>query len=164
MRALIELSARFFAYLGGLALVGVTLMSTWSIAGRSLFGRPVLGDTELVEVAMAFIVTAFMPICQWRGGNIVVDFFTTGASARTRGVLDRVGALLLAATLGLLAWRTWAGAASKLESGDTSMLLQWPEWLTYGSMVPPLALTALIGLYMAATGERGSADDGQVRQ
>ena len=164
MKTTIELLARLFAYLGGLALVGITLMSTWSIAGRALFGRPLLGDTEMVEVAMAFVVTAFMPICQWRGGNIIVDFFTTRASGRLRGALDRAGALLLAAVLALLAWRTWAGALSKFESGETSMLLQWPEWLTYASMVPSLGLTALIGLYMAATGQRGVADDGQVRQ
>lgn len=164
MRILIELLARLFAYLGGLALVGITLMSTWSIVGRALFGAPLLGDTELVEVAMAFVVTAFMPICQWRGGNIIVDFFTARTSSGARDLLDRLGALLLAASLGLLAWRTWSGALGKLETGETSMLLQWPEWLTYASMVPPLALTALIGVYMAATGQRGVATDGQVRQ
>ena len=45
----------------------------------------------------------FMPWCQAKRGNIIVDFFTTRASAGTNALLDRLGALLLAAAMALLA-------------------------------------------------------------
>ena len=32
------------------------------------------------------------------------------------------------------------------------MMLGFPEWVVYVAMVPPLALTAVIALYQAATG------------
>jgi hypothetical protein len=41
-------------------------------------------------------IALFLPWCQLRRGNIIVDFFTAKASDRTNAMLDRFGALLLA--------------------------------------------------------------------
>ena len=51
-----------------------------------------------------------MPWCQVRRGNIIVDFFTAGASEATRERLDRFGRLLLALVMALMAWRTRSAA------------------------------------------------------
>ncbi len=155
MSALLEKLARLFAVAGGLVMVAITLITSYSIVGRWLFGSPLLGDTEIVEFGMAFAVAAFMPLCQWRGENIIVDFFTARTSAATQERMDRFGALLVSIMLGLLAWRTASGAVSQQEAGSTTMLMQWPEWYAYVAMVPPLALTAVIGLYTVITGRSG---------
>lgn len=154
---MIDCLAKGFAIIGGLVMVAITLITTGSILGRWLFNSPLLGDTELVEFAMAIAVAAFLPICQWKRGNIIVDFFTTGVRARTRELLDRFGALMVALMMALLAWRTTAGAISQKEAGSTTMLMGLPEWTAFVAMVPPLALTALIALYMALT-HRQAAD------
>lgn len=144
----LEWLAKACAIAGGLVMVTITLITTASIIGRWLFNSPLLGDTELVEFAMAIAVAAFLPICQWRRGNIIVDFFTTGSKQSTRDRLDQFGALLIALMLALLAWRTLAGAVSQKEAGSTTMLMGLPEWIAFVAMAPPMILTALIALYM----------------
>ena len=151
----LDLLARICAIAGGLLVVAITLVTTGSIAGRWLFDAPLSGDTELIEYGMAIIVAAFLPLCQWRRANIIVDFFTTRLSAHGRQRLDRLGALMIAAMMTLITWRTAVGALDQKSVGATTMLLQWPEWLAYTLMLPPLALTAVIALYMGVTGRSG---------
>lgn len=148
MRVL-DLLARLSALFAGTVMMVVAVVTCGSIFSRQFLGAALLGDFELVQVGMAFSVAAFMPICQLRRGNIIVDFFTMRASRRTRDLLDRVGCLLLAAMCGLLAWRTLLGGLSAKESGSVTMLLQFPEWTAFLAMVPPLALTAFIALVQA---------------
>ena len=140
---------RWFAVVGGAVLVAMTLMSVASIIGRSLFGKPVPGDFELIQIGTAICVAAFLPLCQVEGGNIIVDFFTVRASNRVQGWLDLFGALLLSAVMLLVGWRTGAGALTVKDSGETSMIMGFPSWIGYAFMVPGFALTALAGLHGA---------------
>lgn len=134
---------------GGVLLVAIALIAAGSIAGRVLFSAPLAGDFELVQMASAVCIACFMPWCQIQRGNIIVDFFTSRAAPRVRGRLDAAGALLVAVTMALLAWRTGAGAGAIEAAGETSMIMGLPLWLAYAGMVPGLALTALAGFYMA---------------
>ena len=155
MNRTIEWLVRACAVAGGCVVVAITLVTTVSIVGRWLFNSPLLGDTEVVEYGMAIVVASYLPICMWRGANIIVDFFTARASERTQTALDRVGYLLVAFMMGLIAWRTMVGALDQKNTGTVTMLLQWPEWYAYALMALPLALSAAIGLYMAVTGRTG---------
>jgi len=155
LRNVLDLLARICAIAGGLIVVAVTLVTTFSIAGRWLFDAPLSGDTELIEYGMAIIVAAFLPLCQWRRANIIVDFFTTRMPADGQRRLDRIGALLIAAMMALITWRTAVGLFDQKSSGATTMMLQWPEWIAYALMLPPLALTVAIALYMGITGRSG---------
>ena len=146
---------RWFAVVGGVVLVAMTMMSVASIAGRSLFGRPVPGDFELMQIGSAICVAAFLPWCQMQGGNIIVDFFTARTSPRTQAWLDVFGALLLATVMLLVAWRTGAGALTVKAAGETSMIMGFPSWIGYALMVPGFALTAIAGLYTAYGAWRG---------
>ena len=46
------------------------------------------GDFELVQMATALAVFAFLPLCQAHRGNIIVDTFTTRLPRRVRNALD----------------------------------------------------------------------------
>ena len=148
IRAL-DVLARAFALAGGVVLVAMTGMSVVSIAGRTVLGRPLAGDFELVQVGCAVAVAAFLPYCQLRRGNIIVDFFTARAGPRVQAALDTLGALLLAAVMALLAWRTAAGMLTVKAAGEVTMIVGFPVWLGYAAIVPSLALTALAGLATA---------------
>lgn len=142
--------ARLSAVLAGCLLTLITLMTCASIIGRNFLGATLAGDFELTGVATGLAIALFMPWCQLRRGNILVDFFTARASQRTHARLDRAGALLLAAMMVLLAWRTGLGGINAWDNHSSSMLLGFPDWVVYGGMVPPLLLTALIALWQAA--------------
>ena len=114
--------------------------------------RSIVGDFELSGAAAGAAIALFMPWCQFQRGNIIVDFFTARAAERTIAALDRFGALLLGLTMALLAWRTTLGGLNAWKSGSGTMLIGFPEWIVYAGMVPPLVLTAVIGLAQALRG------------
>jgi TRAP-type C4-dicarboxylate transport system permease small subunit len=137
------------AAIGGTVLIAIALMTLSSVIGRAFFSTPIQGDFELVKEACAVCVAAFLPYCQWQKANIIVDFFTTKASGRTQARLDAFGALLLAVAVGLAGWRTGAQALIQRGTGETTMLMGFPVWITYACMVPGLLLTCIVALYMA---------------
>lgn len=149
---ILEALARTCAVLAGVLLTGITLMTCVSLIGRNTTGWTIVGDFELSGSAAGAAIALFMPWCQMRRGNIIVDFFTTKASQATNRALDRLGALVLAVCMGLLAWRSAIGGLSAWNSGSGSMMLGFPDWIVYVCMVPPLVLTALIGLTQALGG------------
>jgi TRAP-type C4-dicarboxylate transport system permease small subunit len=138
--------ALFCAVLAGLILTAVTLATCVSLIGRNTTGWTILGDYELTAVAAGAAVALFMPICQLRRENIIVDFFTTKAPASVNAVFDRFGALLMALMLLFIGWRTAIGGMSAYESQTTTMMMGFPEWVVYAAMVPPLLLTGVIAL------------------
>lgn len=127
----------------------VAAMVVASVVGRAAFGRPVLGDVELVQFGIGLALSLGLPWCQAQRGNIVVDFFTSRVDARMQRLLDSAGALLLALMCMLLAWRSAEGAWATRQAQETSMNLELPMWWTYAVLSPGLALTALIALVQA---------------
>ena len=151
MRVL-EALAKLCAILAGLLLTVITLMTCASLIGRNTTGWTIVGDFELSGAAAGAAIALFLPWCQVRRGNIIVDFFTSRASAATNAALDRLGALMFALALGLLAWRTSIGGLNAWNSQATTMMLGLPEWIVYVFMVPPLVLCTVIGLWQAVAG------------
>ena len=149
---MLESLAKASAILAGLLMTVITLMTCVSLIGRNTTGATLAGDFELTGVAAGAAIALFMPWCQLRRGNIIVDFFTAKASERTNAALDRFGALLLGLVFALLAWRTTMGGLNAWSSQSGTMMLGFPEWVVYAAMVPPFILTTVIALYQAATG------------
>jgi TRAP-type C4-dicarboxylate transport system permease small subunit len=149
MLRLINRTAWAFAIAGGLCAGAVALLTIVSIVGRSWFQSPIPGDFELVQQGIALAISLCLPWCQAHGGNIIVDFFTQRSRARTQRVMDGVGCMLLALMVGLLSWRTAAGALVVQAAGETSMILGLPGWWVYAFLAPGLALTCLIALVQA---------------
>lgn len=149
---MLESLAKASAILAGLLMTVITLMTCVSLIGRNTTGATLAGDFELTGVAAGAAIALFMPWCQLRRGNIIVDFFTAKASERTNAALDRLGALLLGLVFALLAWRTTLGGLNAWSSQSGTMMLGFPEWVVYAAMVPPFILTTVIALYQAATG------------
>jgi TRAP-type C4-dicarboxylate transport system permease small subunit len=149
---ILESLAKFCAILAGVLLTVITLMTCASLIGRNTIGVTLAGDFELTGVAAGAAIALFLPWCQLRRGNIIVDFFTAKTSDQTNARLDRFGALLLALALGLLAWRATVGGLNAFETRSGTMMLGFPEWIVYACMIPPMALTAVIALWQSLAG------------
>lgn len=148
----LDFLAQCCAVLAGVLLTFITLLTCVSVVGRNTTGWTLVGDFELTGAAAGAAIALFLPWCQARRGNIIVDFFTVRASAAARARLDRLGAFAVAMVMGLLAWRTGLGGLSAWKSQSGSMMLGFPEWITYAAMVPALGLTALIALVQGLRG------------
>ncbi len=150
--------ARLCAILAGVLLTVITLMTCVSLIGRNTSGWTLVGDFELTGSVAGAAIALFLPLAQYRRGNIIVDFFIARASKAVNDRLDRLGALLVAAAMSLMAWRTAIGGLNAWSSGAGSMMLGFPEWIVYTGMVPPLVLTAVIALAQSLLGFADEAE------
>lgn len=138
-----------WAVIGGLVLVALTLLTVASVVGRSVFGRPLPGDFELVEVGSAIAIFAFLPYCQLRRGHVVVDFFTARASPRLNAGLAAVGDGLFMLIAALLTWRLTLGGLELQAYNEQSMVLRLPLWWSFLFIVPACGLLTVVCAYTA---------------
>ncbi len=141
--------SRLFAICSGLMLIAMALMSAYSIIGRSLLGKPVLGDYELVQMMSAVAVAMALPYCQMAGGHVIVDFFTARNSPTANALLDLFAALLMAVFSLTLSWRIGVATLEFMKNRDASMLLNLPTWWGYAPMAPSFFLLGCAALYTA---------------
>jgi TRAP-type C4-dicarboxylate transport system permease small subunit len=85
---ILEALAKLCAIAAGLLLTAITLMTCASLVGRNTTGTTLVGDFELTGVATGAAIALFMPWCQVRRGNIIVDFFTQKLRVRSQRLLD----------------------------------------------------------------------------
>jgi TRAP-type C4-dicarboxylate transport system permease small subunit len=145
----IDAAARLFAICSGLMLVAMALMSVYSIVGRSLLNKPVMGDYEMVQMMSAVAVAMALPFCQMVGGHVIVDFFTAKAPPRLNAALDALAALLLATCAFAIAWRIILATLEFRQNHDATMLLNLPTWWGYAPMGPSFVLLGCAALYTA---------------
>ena len=84
----------YLAICGGVILLIIVLVNFFSIAGRVLFGKPLTGDFELVEMGCAVAIFSFLPLCQFKGGNVIVDFFTIKLHERKIAFLNGIASFI----------------------------------------------------------------------
>lgn len=164
--------ARLMAYLGGIVLSALILLICVSIAGRTInalahsdfanglapgFAEwllstgvgPINGDFELVEAGIAFAIFSFLPLAQFTGAHAAVDIFTNFLSVRVNRVLRAGIEVLFAVFLVIIAYQLFLGTETKLRTGTTTFLLQFPLWWSYAFSLVPAATAAVVAVFMA---------------
>ncbi|MEO8202814.1 MAG: TRAP transporter small permease [Betaproteobacteria bacterium] len=149
MRGILYRTAEGFAALGGFALIAAMLVTVSSVVMNDAFGKPILGDTEIVELLMGMAVASFMPWCQVRGANVIVDFFTMKAPQRVKDALDALAYVVFALVVAVLTWKLIEGAATQYERERVSMFLKLPQWWGYAVASVAAALWVLVCLQTA---------------
>jgi TRAP-type C4-dicarboxylate transport system permease small subunit len=153
-------ASKAFALAGGLVLIAMTVMSLVSVVGRAVFSKPLAGDYELIQLGCAIAVSAFLPLCQMRGGHVLVDFFTLNARPIVRATLDTLGAILVGLAALVFTWRLTAGAIGLRLANDQTTILELPTWWAVALMVPSFALFAAAGFHTAWRHWQGRAGGG----
>lgn len=163
--------ARLMALAGGAVLTFLIIMVCVSVIGRA--GNSVLhwmvtagvlpgmaqglidagigairGDFELVEAGMAFSIFAFLPYCTVTGGHASVDVFTNFLPRGVNRLLELLITALAAVVMVLIAVQLYDGLIRKVESGQTSLLLEFPVWWAYGASLIGAVATALVAVYL----------------
>ncbi len=150
-------AAEVLALAGGELMVVVATMVTISVLMRWLRGDGISGDFELVQIATALGAFAFLPLCQARRGNVIVDTFTAKLPRRATLLLDALWDLLYAAIIAVLSWRLVLGARDAFASQTTSMVLGIPQGYAIAAcavMGVFLSVVAAVTAMRLAKGER----------
>jgi TRAP-type C4-dicarboxylate transport system permease small subunit len=140
---------RPLAIAGGLLMLAVAATVTANVLLRWLFNTAVSGDIELVQIGTAVAVFAFLPLCQSRRGNIVVDTFTAGLPPRIRNGLDALWDLVYVAMALIIAWRLGVGAWDTIRSNTVSMMLGLPTGWAIAACSAMAAFLALVAIATA---------------
>lgn len=174
MYQLMDRLARFFAILGGIVLSLLIVQTCLSILGRTintiLHSDPVQaaapdlasallstgvssisGAFEMVEAGMAFVIFAFLPLCQISGAHASVDIFTARLPARFNTFLRAIIEVIFALVIVIIAWQLLQGMLSKLRTGQTTLILEFPVWWPYALSLIAAVASAIIAVYVAAS-------------
>jgi len=144
-RRRLDLICGAVAMVGAVALLAVMLVIMTSVIGAQ-FGKPILGDSEIVDQLTGILVFCFLPYCHLHGGNVMVDFFTRPLPTRLNHVLDAVMNLLFAVVAAVITWRLAVGGISAYSRDQRSMFLNLPEWVVYtlGSVTSVLWVVVIL--------------------
>jgi TRAP-type C4-dicarboxylate transport system permease small subunit len=145
----LDRACKALAVVAGVTLVIMALMSLWSILGRSVFDKPLIGDYELVQMLSAVAVAMTLPYAHWVGAHVIVDFFTAKAPVKTNAFLDLLANVILAVFSAVISWRLALGMVDLKGNFDASMMLNIPTWWSYAPLVPSFALLAAAAAYAA---------------
>lgn len=135
-----------WALFGGLVLLAVVCMTTYSAMASYLISKPFPGDFELTQMGVAIAAFAFLPYCQLSFANVSADIFTTGVSPATARNLNRLGSLIALTFSLLLIWRMYAGLLDYQTYREVTTILQIPLWYAFVPTLFSLLLLVLASL------------------
>jgi TRAP-type C4-dicarboxylate transport system permease small subunit len=147
-RAVLTAIAQAGALLGG-ALLLVAVAVTCASVIRGAFGRPILGDSEIVEMCLGVAVALFLPWSEMRGSHVIVDVFTTRLPARGLAWLDAAMRAVVAMVATVLAVRIADGTLAQYERERATMFLEIPYWWGYAGAAGGLALWTVTAAFVA---------------
>ena len=143
-------ATEILALAGGALMLAVATLVTASVLMRWLAGDGISGDFELVQIATALGAFAFLPFCQARRGNVIVDTFTSKLPRPAIIMLDAMWDFLYAAIIAVLSWRLVLGARDAFASHTTSMVLGIPQGYAIGACAIMGAFLTLVAAMTAA--------------
>ena len=121
-------------------IFGMMLLITIAVVGRS-FNSPIMGDVELVQLAMMVIIMFGLGFTQKEGAHISIGLLVDKFSAKIQSILDIFAQLLTTAVCWLLSWVFLNGAVKEM-TGQVikSDLLSIPHY--------PFKFIIMIGLFL----------------
>lgn len=157
-RRRLEAAAKVVAYAGGLVLSGVALFTVGAVLADAA-GAPILGDSEVVELAIAAAVASFLPLCQMANGHVAITLFTDRAPRPFRETFEAVAAALMLIVAVLLTWRLGVGGVDALERARATMFLRLPLWWGYLGAFVPCVLWVVCAAFVLVERLAGQAPD-----
>ena len=165
-RAALMTLTSWIAVLAGVLMLALAMMSMFSILGRWLAGAmgdvaglgwlgAIRGDYEIMEMGAAIAIFSFLPYCQIRYAHVTVDLLVARARSRVRAFLTLVSSLLFAATMALLAWRTFLGMEEMARYGEMTMMRGLPLSWGYAVGALMLSLCCIVSLFNTWDSIRG---------
>jgi TRAP-type C4-dicarboxylate transport system permease small subunit len=134
---------------GSLLVIAVALIVVTSVVRRWLTDDVIFGTVEIVEIATALAVFSFLPLCQARRGNVVVDTFTARLKPRALDRIDAFWDLVYAGVAALIAWQLLQGARDTIVSQTTSMMLGLPVGYAIAACAVMAAVLAVVAVATA---------------
>ncbi|MFN0163649.1 MAG: TRAP transporter small permease [Burkholderiales bacterium] len=133
-----------------LSLMAMMLLTTSDVVLRKIVNKPLLGVTELVELALGLAIFMALPGVFARGSNIVVDVVDTWLPDFSK-LLRRIAAAFSLMALATLSWHMWRPLLDIISYGDTSADLQIPKiWFMAPAWAGVVVATLVAAIVLVA--------------
>jgi len=130
-REALDRAATAAALLAGALLMAAVAVTAASVIRGAALNRPILGDSEIVEMLLGVAVALCLPLCEMRGAHVLVDFFTQKLPPRALAGLDALMRAVAAGVVAVLAWRLMIGGFNMWDRERETMFLLIPYWWGY---------------------------------
>lgn len=125
---LIEKLIGLVKFLGGIALVGMMVLTTVDVIFR-YFGHPIFGAVEIVTFLATILLACAMPMTHAEKGHVGVDLVVRLLSRRGQAVNDTITGLLAFILFVLVCWQCTLYGQTMKRTGEVSMSLEFPNYL-----------------------------------
>jgi TRAP-type C4-dicarboxylate transport system permease small subunit len=153
-RRVLEGAAVAAALVAGVLLLVAVAVTTASVLRGAFLNRPILGDSEIVEMTLGVAVALCLPICEMKGTHVLVDFFTQKLPPRALAGLDALMRAVAAAVIAVLAWRLAIGGWNAWDRERETMFLLLPYWWGYAGAAVGMTLWTLCAGFVAVESAR----------
>ncbi|MFM7688592.1 MAG: TRAP transporter small permease [Alphaproteobacteria bacterium] len=148
LRRGLERLSTLAALIGGGFLLVAVLVTTASVI-RGIFGKPILGDSEIVEMCLGVAVALFLPYGEMKGSHVIVDVFTVRMPERGLVWLDAFMRGIVALVAAVLALSLLDGTMAQWERERATMFLELPYWWGYAGASVGMVLWAISAFFVA---------------
>ena len=107
-----------------------------------------LGDFELVEMGCAIAIFSFLPICHFKNGNVIVDFFSSRFPTYIKQILDIFSNLIFLMVSGVFTFRMIYGVFDMIKYNEQTMLLKLPVWIAFIPGIFSFFLLTIVCFYI----------------
>lgn len=107
-----------------IVLFALMAMTCVDVIGRELFGAPLDGATELTQLMLGVLVFAILPSVCIREEHVSVDLLDLWYPDRLVPLRQAILNAVMAAALGIVAWRVWIIGSREAEYGDATEFLE----------------------------------------
>lgn len=149
LRGALTGAATVAALAGGALLLVAIAVTTASVLRGAVLNRPILGDSEIVEMVLGVAVALCLPLCEMRGAHVMVDFFTQKLPPRVLAGLDALVRAIAAAVVAVLAWRLAIGGWNMWDRERETMFLLIPYWWGYAGAAVGMTLWTACAAFVA---------------
>lgn len=112
-----------------------------------LFGRPLTGAMDIVNVAAVIAIAGALPYTTAVKGHVAIEYFFQKLSRRGRIVVDTAVRLLGMGLFGLLCWGSIRYGCSLRRTGEVTLTLQLPVFWLPWVIAASCATVVLVILY-----------------
>ncbi|MEE2999793.1 MAG: TRAP transporter small permease [Pseudomonadota bacterium] len=119
----------FMAYLAGIVLAFMMILTFFDVVGRSLFNSPIIGSVEILTLAMGLLIYLGIGQTTIQGSHVRVDVLTRLLPEKVRNSLDVIVHILGLLLSALVFWRLCVLAIEQTFELNTTQNLGLPVWL-----------------------------------
>ncbi|NVO23943.1 TRAP transporter small permease [Donghicola sp. C2-DW-16] len=132
------------AAISGVLLLGMLVLVFVAVFARYIFGTPILGVNEVVQLTSVGVVMLALPFATAIRSHVSVDVLDNAIGPVGRFVGDVQSRILSSLVLSVLVHRSWLKALDAYEFTDTTNMLGLPIWPFYGAIAAGMALCVVV--------------------